>query len=98
MSKAEEMLSREGLRTLAMFIVKEIQQEVPMKNVTGPEDVARRLNAAVDFFHEMLIDAHQEMVNQGFPPQQRKAELVKMGLKIVDDQVDMLKASAAPKH
>jgi hypothetical protein len=60
----EETLSNEGLRALALFIVKGIATQVPMENVDGPDDVAQRLRQPLRSIHEVLVNAHQEMINK----------------------------------
>jgi hypothetical protein len=89
----DEMLSFKGLRTLAMFIVKEIDERVTIDH-NGPVT----LNKAIDRCHAILVKAHEEMIRQGLEPRQRMQELSAIGWKIVDDTVTVEEARHARKH
>jgi hypothetical protein len=89
----DEALSFEGLRALAMCIVKDIDQRLPAAHF---KDVyARRtyLAAMIDACHRTLVAVHEEMTQQGVQPRQCMQELAALGHHWADEEVTLIKAS-----
>jgi len=94
----EETLSHEGLRALALFIVKAIAAQVPMENVDGLDDVAQRLRQLLRSIHEVLVNVHQEMINEGLTPIARVIQLAEIGRAMAQQAVATFHSSTVPKH
>jgi hypothetical protein len=88
----DEALSFEGLRALAMHIVKDIDARTPPTRFNGLDSRAKYLHATIDVMHRALIAAHEEMAKEGVPPRRLMEELAELGHELADAEVTMLKA------
>jgi hypothetical protein len=93
----EAGLSYEGLRALAVYIVLGLGKRIPME-FKSREDMVERMRGTTDLDHEMLVEAHDDMVKQGVPPSKRVDSLINLGWQFVEGMIEEHEARRKPTH
>jgi hypothetical protein len=88
----DEALSFEGLRALAMHIVKDIDERISLTHFHDSDSRANYLNATINVMHRALVAAHEEMAKEGAQPRRLMEELAEFGHELADAEVTMLNA------